>query len=604
MNILRNPFHILGVSLYDTKERILEAVEEKSLLVDNEEELARCCAELINPKKRLLAEISWFITEDEISRIAVLETLQREPEKAIVIIENLKHSERFNVLLSALSAKPPTLSKDLSTWIVRIALEYEMIDVEELVEDIGDNRLASGFSVVDRRMVEEALLEQRNWCREVLKNVLDTLPPRELIQIVTTTVDQATNYGKKHAPGIIDDLVEAYEVEAQTFFTKETEGIERLLDLLKEYADEKKADDILFYLTDNIIKMVDNWASVVQPIQVSAQSRGVLHTPSQDIADLLRSASVTFFNEHDKIEIAQKINTMLRRNFARFPQIVEQLHEDAKTLKSIAQKRTQMAQQQKEWQKALEYQTNIGGLFSKKVFKMSFNGIEWEDKHWQLEEINRIRWGGIANGNSNPIFSIKSDSNISYQILWGEPLCKITTSNKDIFDNIANRLWKSVGIRLYIEMLSGFQKGKIYNFGPINCFDCGVSFDSTITLEHLKEVEWLNHELKNQNNQMAQHNLHHAYVSISRHHISQKIYTWSQVDIENHNGALYIAPKSQNIKMRLLSSTIGGARFSDFEESNYRFPYLDFDNIMILEAAIRNFMKNKNIAFMSSLLEM
>lgn len=540
MNILRNPFHILGVSLYDTKERILEAVEEKSLLVDNEEEFARCCAELINPKKRLRSEIAWFVVEEEINRIALLETVQREPEKAIFVIEGLKPCERFTVLLSALSAKSSTLSKDLSTWILRIALEYEMIDVEELVENIGDNRLASGFPVVDRRMVEEALLEQRNWCREVLKNVLDTLPPRELIQIVTTTVDQATNYGKEHAPGIIDDLVEAYEVEAQAFFTTETESIERLTNLLQEYADANKPEDVLSFITESLIKMVENWDTVAQPIQVSAQSRGILHQPSKQLADLVRSTSIYLFNKHGKLDLVQRLNNMLQKVFAEILPVVEMLKEDEKTLR-----------QNEERNKEITYEAEIGGSFLKNTFRISPKGIEWKGKRWDLEQITRIRWGGITTTTTTRgSFISNTRTESSYSIYWGteREIACLTTENDSLHRKLVDLVWKAIGVRLYIEMLEALREEKTFNFGSVTLFDSGVSLYSNSFIYGTQRVSC----------------------------------DWNDLSIWSHNGAFCISKKGD----KALES---------------RLPYLEIDNVHILETALRSLLKTSN-SKMSSLL--
>ena len=59
MNLLENPFYILGATTRDNRKHILELAEEKSLITDP----ALCNkakTELITPSKRISAELAWF----------------------------------------------------------------------------------------------------------------------------------------------------------------------------------------------------------------------------------------------------------------------------------------------------------------------------------------------------------------------------------------------------------------------------------------------------------------------------------------------------------------------------------------------------------------
>lgn len=57
--MLDNPFHLLGASTLDDRRRIMELAEEKSLFQDPEL-IRQAQADLINPRKRLSAEIAWM----------------------------------------------------------------------------------------------------------------------------------------------------------------------------------------------------------------------------------------------------------------------------------------------------------------------------------------------------------------------------------------------------------------------------------------------------------------------------------------------------------------------------------------------------------------
>ena len=59
MDLLKNPFHVLGASSCDNRQRIIELADERSLELDSSECMeARTC--LTNPRKRLSAEVAWL----------------------------------------------------------------------------------------------------------------------------------------------------------------------------------------------------------------------------------------------------------------------------------------------------------------------------------------------------------------------------------------------------------------------------------------------------------------------------------------------------------------------------------------------------------------
>ena len=63
MHLFENPFHVLNVSPIDMRERIIDAAEERKLFGDPEE-CSRCCSDLLNPQRRLAAELGWFTNHD------------------------------------------------------------------------------------------------------------------------------------------------------------------------------------------------------------------------------------------------------------------------------------------------------------------------------------------------------------------------------------------------------------------------------------------------------------------------------------------------------------------------------------------------------------
>ena len=529
MDLLQNPFYVLKVSPLDMRDRILESAEEQSLFGDPEE-CSRLCADLMNSRKRLVAEIGWFInTAPERIRHG-LAAIERETADLISEIENFSSCEKFNLLNSGLSRKPSLSPEVLGNLIAQIDMEYASIDVYFLSEEINNNRLVSGFPQINEMMVQEVLQERKLWCRQTIKSALNALSPGALVQTVTLSVNLATANGERHASEIIDDLVDStYEVGAQAFFNKENENIEKLDTIIREYAEAGKPGSLLSFLSSKLIEVVENWGFVAQPIQVSMKSRGLLHRPSKDVADRVRNLSIYLFNEHQKLSIAQSLNTMLQRVFAEVVQVAEVTEEDGRRLQEIANDR-------EEEKKEISYETFLGGIFSKNPFRISPEGIDWEGKHWDLAEIDRIRWGGIITRNGFV-------SSTLFVIHWGnnKRSAHIETSDEFIYKNIIDRLWKSIGVKIYFQMLKKLSGKENLTFGPVVLFDYGLVLPKWGLFS---SSEYLN-------------------------------CAWNEIQVWTDNGAFCISKK-------------------DEARTRVNLSYLEVDNVHILEAAIRDHLKTGN----------
>ena len=79
MNIFENPFYILGATPLDSRRKINEFADDKSLLL-NTAEITEARDILINPSKRLAAEIRWFpgLSKEQTSEILVSLLIYRQ----------------------------------------------------------------------------------------------------------------------------------------------------------------------------------------------------------------------------------------------------------------------------------------------------------------------------------------------------------------------------------------------------------------------------------------------------------------------------------------------------------------------------------------------
>ena len=343
MDLLANPFFVLGATMGDPRRRIMALAEEKLLVTGDATEGAvrDAKAMLTHPKRRLRAEIAWLpgLPPKRISE--TIAVLQQDPAQ-VRSLTWLPSLARANLLAAGLIRIAKQLPKgDVAQWILELARVHEVITAEATMTLLNKERAAAAFpAITDSQMVDAELRDQRQYYGQAIKKALDLLSFQSLVEIVTTTVDKATNHGNHQAPILIDDLVDRFEVEAQGFFETETMTIKDLTQRIRQAAKRGKGYRPINRLVSQLEDTVRNWDRVAQPIQLSARSRGTDHDLSHEIAGEIRSLAIDLFNKHDLLSISRMLTALQQVVFAEIPSVAEQLEEDASEFDEIAKART------------------------------------------------------------------------------------------------------------------------------------------------------------------------------------------------------------------------------------------------------------------------
>lgn len=338
MDLLQNPFYILAVSPRDNRRQIVEQAEERSLLFDSEQ-CTDARTELTTPRKRLSAEVAWLPGVGPKRAEELLALLESTPMD-LIAADKLPSIARANVLAAGLARLPDHNTDGITPWILEIAATFENVNPDELRAIINDDRVVSGFSEVsDLSAIETEIQERRRYYLKVIKSALDNLSSKDLVEAVTFVVETETCEGYEHAPVLITDLVDAYEVDAQGFLEKEEENINAIVERLRTAVDRKRLDSSLAPMVNRLIQVVKNWDAVAQPIQLSAKSRGLDHDASHRIARLVRGLAIHMFNEHGKLDFSLQLTSMLQEVFAEVGDVAERIAEDANVLEKMAERK-------------------------------------------------------------------------------------------------------------------------------------------------------------------------------------------------------------------------------------------------------------------------
>jgi hypothetical protein len=539
----QTPFAILGVTTRDDRRRIVELAEEKSLELDHDV-CQKARSDLTNPRTRLSAEIAWLPGVS--------------PRKASQLVEGLLHDAmavreesglptlaHLNLLAAAFEAVDGEHdAEDLASFIQEVAYLVDEIDPESVLRDINEDRAVSGFPEVRALdQVEAELAERKRYYRNAIKHALDRLPPTTLVQVMTDTVEAVTFGGEEHAPELIDDLVDSYEVEAQGFLQKEAENVHKLINAAREAANSGEA--AVKPYVDKLYAVVRNWDKVAQPIQLSAKARGIDHEASRDLAYQIRSLAIDLFNTHDMLTQSQRLTGLLQELFAELPEVSERVEQDADVLADIFHQRKQALARRDEWAREITYRAEIGVMF-KDTLSISPDGISWKGQSFSLDSITRVRWGGVRHSvNGVP-------TGTTYTIAFGDKRSEAVVELKkvDIYSKFIDKLWRAVCIRLLGEMLEALKDGRDLYFGDALLHDEGITL--------------VKHKFLGANERVR--------------------CTWGQVQIWSADGSFYIGSK-------------------DDKKTYAGISYIHVANTHILEQLIRMAFKKPGLRRLSELLQ-
>ena len=464
----QSAFAVLGVTSRDNRKHIVELAEEKSLELDHEV-CQKARSDLTNLRTRLSAEIAWLPGVSPRKATQLVENLLHDP-MAIRAESGLPTLAHLNLLAAAFEAVDGKhYADDLAEFIMETAYLAEELIPEEVLRDINEDRAVSGFPEVRALdQIEAELTERKRYYRGAIKDALDRLPPMTLVQVMTETVDGVTAGGEDHAPGLIDDLVDSYEVETQGILQQEGENVHKLIKAARDHAGS--GDAAVKPYVDKLDAVARNWDKIAQPIQLSSKARGIDHEASRDLAYEIRSLAIDLFNKHDMLAQSQRLTGLIQELFAEVPEIADRVEQDADALADIFQQRKQASARRDEWASEITYRAEIGVMF-KDTLSISPQGVSWKGQNFPLDSITRVRWGGVSHSvNGVP-------TGTTYTIAFGNRSSEavVELKKQNIYSTFIDKLWRAVCVRLLTEMLEALKEGRSLHFGDALLHDDGIT---------------------------------------------------------------------------------------------------------------------------------
>lgn len=466
-NLQQNPFYILQASPRDGKAKIIELADEKSLSVDSEI-CNKARSDLTNPRIRVSHEVSWF---PGLSPKKSIELAQQSIENPQFVLSEVSLSPLVlaNMWISLFEAFDDQDEVSLiADSIVKFSNFLEEISPTEVMRDLNEDRLISGFSeITSLELVEEAIRERKKVFKLIVRDTLNRLAISKLIEVMYEVSNEGTLGGELNGPEFIYSLIDSYEVETQEFLTNEYETAKKLCDAILSNA---SANRPLEPNLSNLNKVSKNFVNVAKPIQLSYKSRGLEHELSRTYAFEVRSLAVDLHNKHNELEISLSLTKINRELFENIPEFVDRVDQDQEALAQFKVDNEKSKEEREQWAKDITYIAEIGLVF-KEILSLSPEGASFGGKNYPLDSITRIGWGAVKNSvNGIP-------TGTDYSIFFGDSNSQatVTTKKQRVYQDFTDKLWKAVGVRIITEMISLLKAGHSMKFREMTVWDDRVT---------------------------------------------------------------------------------------------------------------------------------
>lgn len=290
MTFEENPFRVLRVSIYDTKTTINERTDELSFEdPDREEIFEQARTILLNPKKRIAAEVQWLVSK-----------------------------ELF-------------FSGNIFPWLATVDKNFSAQKPAELRKKINMARSESKFPAVED--VADIKTELKNIRYEIRKMIQDEFHAnnqRACVNFANRFVEEVLN--EKSFGVIVEDFFDSYCLEMTPFLEETEKQITILLSKIKVNPQEKFVQELR-----NKLK---NFSDAIRPLDKMSTAVGSSNfDQTENVFYEVRDTAIKLFNEKNFINAPLIITRMLEQNFSYLPSLTEVIREDIKFLEEAKARR-------------------------------------------------------------------------------------------------------------------------------------------------------------------------------------------------------------------------------------------------------------------------
>jgi len=232
----------------------------------------------------------------------------------------------------------PVRTSTLQPAIEEIDKLFADIKPEEVQKVINSARKKAKVVEVTENDIIRELNRKRTEIRQMIAEKMTPMPEDDYINLVTQLAKTLVT-NPEHG-GIIDDVVDQYEIRMHDQIEKKGEDIRHSISILRNTS---CAEATLNYKVDELIRDVRAWDVLAQPIQLKGQSSGLTHEISRQLGQELQQLSVFLHNEKNATAAAARLTKEMQSVFAELPELATSFTEAHNTLSRLRDEQESVA---------------------------------------------------------------------------------------------------------------------------------------------------------------------------------------------------------------------------------------------------------------------
>lgn len=314
MGVNENAFDLLGVTPEDRIARINDVKDEKSWVDEPNESMYEAAREtLTNPRKRLQAEVPWFLKNSN-SAFSLMNEVQncRGTDIRLVVQKIVALDDEYKQALQEESLNDIYTDIIISRKKAGISADIEQDDIEEALSQLLEEGAKAAIDILLRKCSTQEAAQ--------IGNVI----AKEMIQ------PGIGKYPKKYGD-CIRFFIDLYNMKVQNELDTRSEKIQQDIEAAKVYTSVAQLSPLF--------QEIEWFDYLAQPLQLYFEDQGQADKQSQseDIAGSLRELSLFYHNERQLTELSIAVTEKAMQVFAENPKVLQQLQEDDEILEQQVQ---------------------------------------------------------------------------------------------------------------------------------------------------------------------------------------------------------------------------------------------------------------------------
>lgn len=323
----KNPFFVLEVAPTDKRATIISKAEEKAFFFEGNS-CDEAQASLLNPSRRLSAEMDWLCGCDEATISNIRQCIKN---KTAISTNELTGLAKLNATVFNFAISSYENYFEIGYAILDIDEQYSAVAPLELMETLNECHSKAGILTVSEDEVERELNKKREQIRQFISAKMQNLSEEDYIELITLLAEKCIADEDYEDGVVIADVVDQYELKMHSAIETATDEISAHLERIKRIANKEGIEANI----PGLIRRLKKWDKLVQPLQLKSMASGAPHQVSERVGYDIRDLCLWLHNEQKMTEAALSLVNAVKDVFAEISSLSDVFDEDSKTLNRI-----------------------------------------------------------------------------------------------------------------------------------------------------------------------------------------------------------------------------------------------------------------------------